>query len=526
MKKHFYKKYIFLLCAAFIADNAIFAQEDIIKDGYNVFYYPTGKKSSEGTMRNGKPDGYWKTYYPSGIIKSEGNRRNHLLDSVWTFYNERGDTLQKISYLFGKRNGYSITYNVNEKGDPINFGKIVSKELYVNDKKEGLSFYYYKNGLLKEKVEYKNNRRNGKATEYDMNGKIITIQQFSDGVLTDRQKINRSDKSELKQGFWQEYYDNGRVKKEMYYKDDVLNGQYKEYDENGNVNLVLNYREGIIIEEVEEDTFDIDVINRYDENGNLVFSGTYRMGTPIGIHRNFNSEGKVVNAIIFNDKGIKTGEGILTKEGMKEGEWKYYYENGFVRAEGKYNNNHETGQWKYFSNDGKLIQTGVYKSGKFDGRWTWYYDNGSLKREEEYYNGKEEGIYTEYDTIGNIIASGNYFDGEREGEWFYKVNDYIEKGKYVGGLRDGKWEAYYLNEKLRYEGNYIQGNPDGVHRFYYEDGKVKEEQYYNSGMREKNWKKYNENGELVITITYKDNKEIRINGERIRFEGEDIKIIK
>jgi len=88
---------------------------------------------------------------------------------------------------------------------------------------------------------------------------------------------------------------------------------------------------------------------------------------------------------------------------------------------------------------------------------------GNVKREEEFFNGKEEGSYTEYDESGNIIAQGKYYDGEREGEWFYKVNDYIEKGAYIGGLRDGKWEALFLNEKVRYEGNYIQGNPDGLH---------------------------------------------------------------
>jgi len=39
----------------------LFAQSNVKKDGYNVFYHANGKKSSEGTMRQGKPDGYWKT---------------------------------------------------------------------------------------------------------------------------------------------------------------------------------------------------------------------------------------------------------------------------------------------------------------------------------------------------------------------------------------------------------------------------------------------------------------------------------
>ena len=32
----------------------------------------------------------------------------------------------------------------------------------------------------------------------------------------------------------------------------------------------------------------------------------------------------------------------------------------------------------------------------------------------------------------HVIANGKYFDGQKEEEWFYKVGDYTEKGKYVG----------------------------------------------------------------------------------------------
>ena len=520
--------FTWLACTVFFmaGEKFSFAQQKEVENGYTRFYLPNGKVSSEGTMKNGKPDGYWKTYFPSGVMKSEGNRRNFLLDSIWVFYNENGDTLQKISYLFGKKSGYTITYNTNEKDDPINYGKIVSRELYVNDKREGLSYYYYNSGLLHEVVEYKGNKKHGTAVEYNTDGEIITLQKFSNGVLTERQKLNRSDERNVKQGFWQEYYDNGKVKKEMYYKNGELDGPYKEYNEDGNLSLRLNYKNGIIAEEADSNSFDVDVVNKYDDNGNLIFTGTYRMGVPVGIHRQFDSLGNVINAMIYNENGIITGKGIITKEGKREGEWNFFYEGGSVKAKGRYSNNLETGKWNYYTVDGKVEQTGSYKTGKYDGLWTWYYKNGNVKREEEYFNGKEEGEYTEYDEAGNAISKGKYYDGEREGEWFYKVNDYIEKGAYVGGLREGKWQAFYENEKLRYEGNYIQGNPEGLHKFFYENGKLKEEQYYMSGLREKNWKKYDQEGELILTITYKDDTETRINGEKVNFEKSNIKLLK
>ena len=42
---------------------------------------------------------------------------------------------------------------------------------------------------------------------------------------------------------------------------------------------------------------------------------------------------------------------------------------------------------------------------------------------------------------------------------------------------------------------------------------------------EKNWKKYDVEGDLLITITYKDNREYRINGEKIEFADKDVKLI-
>lgn len=114
------------------------AQENVVNEnGFNRFFYPNGQVASEGMMVNGKPDGYWKTYYVTGVLKSEGNRKNFLLDSIWLFYTSTGDTLEKISYMYGKKNGYSYKYGKPEDRARSKNGNIIAKELYINDKKEG-----------------------------------------------------------------------------------------------------------------------------------------------------------------------------------------------------------------------------------------------------------------------------------------------------------------------------------------------------------------------------------------------------
>lgn len=521
MKKLTILMVLFMLTAGYTVN----AQEIVNSNGFNRFLYPNGKVSSEGLMKNGKPDGFWITYYPTGIIKSMGNRRNHLLDSTWVFFNEAGDTLQKINYVMGKKNGYAYEYNTGKTDDPMKRGTIVSKELYVNDLKEGISYYYYPDGKIREKVNYLGNKRNGLTYEYDRVGTIITLLTYKNGMIIERERINRKDNNGLKQGIWRVYADNGLLQKEESFKDDVLHGSYKEYDTKGNITMIMQYVQGNIYEEKEADSLDIEIRNEYDNQGNLIFSGSYKDNIPVGIHRMYDPDGKVTNAFIYDQNGNKSGEGIITNEGKKEGLWKYFNSDGSIRATGRYANNLATGKWQYYYEKGTKEQEGSFENGKPVGLWQWFYSDGSIKREEEFYAGKPEGLYMEYDTLGNVIVNGKYFDGQKEEEWFYTIGDYTEKGKYVADLKDGKWQAFYSDGKLKYEGNFIQGNPDGEHRFYYPNGQLKEVQYYIMGISEKNWRKYDENGQLLLTITYKNNREVRINGEKIGFEENDIKLI-
>ena len=158
--------------------------------------------------------------------------------------------------------------------------------------------------------------------------------------------------------------------------------------------------------------------------------------------------------------------------------------------------------------------------------WSWYYEDGRIFREEEFFNGKEDGRMVEYSTGGGIITMGDYIEGEQEGEWYYRVGDHIEVGSYINGLRDGRWKYFYNDSTLKFDGTYIQGNAEGRHRLFYENGNVKEERYYVVGMKEKSWKKYDETGNLLMTTTYRNNEEKRINGIKIDLPESNTKLIR
>lgn len=496
--------------------------EQKLQDGYQIFRYPNGNVSGEGLIKNGKPEGFWKSYYVTGVKKSEGKRTNFMLDSIWVFYDQAGDTTEKINYLFGRKNGYYYKY----KKDPSEGLYIYSRELFAGDKKEGMAYFYFPDGKVQQTLLYNEGKKEGVSKEYDKDGNIITIQEYNNDFLITRERINRVDNKGLKQGEWKEFYPNGGIKSEKTYKDDQLHGYYKEYDSRGKLVLTMLYDNGSIVRSRVEDEPDIEIEKKYDENGKVIYSGPFRNKIPVGVHREYGKDGKVTNAFIYNDNGLLLSEGIVDDAGNRNGKWKDLNSDGKIVAEGQYTENRRSGVWKFYNSTMKLEQTGSYNNGRPDGLWKWYYEDGNLLREEEYYQGQRDGTFTEYAQNGEIITQGQYTDGEKNGEWKYKSGDNTEEGKYIIGLRDGLWKSYYPNGKLRFKGNYIQGNPDGQLTYYYEDGKVKEEQFYRMGIRQKTWKKYNEEGIPVFTITYRDDVEININGVRINLPESDVRLIK
>jgi antitoxin component YwqK of YwqJK toxin-antitoxin module len=499
------------------------AQENgSIKDGYQVFKYPNGAVSSEGLFKNGKPEGFWKSYYVTGVKKSEGKRTNFLLDSIWVFYDQAGDTTEKISYLYGKRNGWYLKY----KKEPSKGVYIFTKELFAGDRKEGTAYIYFPDGKVQQTIAYSGGKKQGLSKEYDKEGNIITLLEYNNDFLVSRERINRLDNKGLKQGEWKEFYPNGRIKTEKTFVDDQLNGYYKEYDNRGILVLTMLYENGAIVKSRVEDEPDIEIVNKYDQDGKMIYNGPYRNKIPVGIHREYGKDGKVTNAFLYNDNGLLLSEGVVDDAGNRNGKWKDLYPEGKVQAEGQYTDNRRSGQWKFYNVQAKVEQTGSYNNGRPDGLWKWYYENGALLREEEYFQGQRDGLYTEYAANGEIIAQGQYSDGERNGEWKFKSGDFIEEGKYITGLKDGVWKAYYTNGKLKFKGNFVQDNPDGQQSIYYEDGKIREEQYYQMGIREKTWKKFDEEGTPVLVIIYKNDVEVSINGVRIKLPESDTKLIK
>ena len=493
----------FLFWAFLLLGFSAFAQENINPNGYNIFYYPNGVKSSEGTLVNGKPDGYWKSYNEKGVLVSEGNRKNFMLDSVWVFYSNAGEKTVEISYLEGKKHGFKKQYLDNET--------IV--EEWKTDSLINSIQAFFKTGELKRLTPLVDGKPHGLEKEFNKEGLVIIVSKYYAGIMGKREFINRTDKFGLKQGSWKYFWENGNLKEEGTYQNDKKHGYFKYYDEVGNFKYVEKYDNDNLITDAPE-TRQMEVRTAYHPNGKPAITATYYKGVPDGIRREFDEMGTVIKGYVFAN-GILRFEGITDVDGKRQGLWKEYYPTGELKSQGNYINSNPDGAWKFYFIDQRVEVEGRYKNGKKEGAWYWYYPNGETLQEENWSNGKLDGDFFEYNETGTITTKGAYMEGTEEGEWFYMQGNAIEKGVYYDGMRSGVWTTKWKDGTPISEIEYDLDIFNGKYTLYYPNGKIRESGKYSGGERVGIWHLYDEEGELLLTTVYAEGREVQWNEYRI-----------
>ena len=217
--------------------------------------------------------------------------------------------------------------------------------------------------------------------------------------------------------------------------------------------------------------------------------------------------------------GVVVARGKVDSARNRIGTWSEFHNTGEFKGKGIYKEGNRTGDWEFFYASGKLEQKGKYdKKGRTQGTWKWYYESGALMREELYVNGKREGQLTDYNQQGKIILQGSFIENEMEGPWIYETPDYKEYGNYINDQRDSLWKSFYMPSKnKRYEGRFVNDDPVGIHTMYYDAiGKKMSQGNYISGMKDGDWKYYDELGFVYLTITFKNDIEIKWQGDKIR----------
>ncbi len=210
-------------------------------------------------------------------------------------------------------------------------GTLLRKINFSYGKLDGIFRKFYPNGAIKLEGTYINLLKEGKWVLYGINGEIQYQCVFSsDTIVTndvdlvknkDFMTVNLFEYSvnyENKDTLATECYPNNQLKRKAY------------FDDNGNLLQVKIWY----------------------ENGQLSNEKNYENGSPAGIWKSWNQDGKIIQTIEYINKDIS-----------KVKIYRLYSE--ILMMEGIMVNGEKDGVWYEYENDGKLYQKVKYENGKF-----------------------------------------------------------------------------------------------------------------------------------------------------------------
>ena len=76
------------------------------------------------------------------------------------------------------------------------------------------------------------------------------------------------------------------------------------------------------------------------------------------------------------------------------GEWKFFFENDGLEAEGSFEDDLEEGKWMFYHVNGRLKQESYWHKGCLDGAYQTFYRNGSKQVIGEFTENKRSGLWT------------------------------------------------------------------------------------------------------------------------------------
>jgi len=362
-----------------------------------VYYYASGKESTQGTYYNGKRDGLCKSYYPNGKVNSEFYYVNGEYNGPRKYFDPEGNLRRIEYYKEGTITRMESYYNdsiadVADMKDPLKTlslkypnGQLIFEIERTGAQFQGSAKWYYGNGQLEIESSYVDGNRDGKRVEYYPNGK-----KRSEGFYDLGRKV----------GEWKYYHDNGQLEEVVTYVEGEIHGPNAEYNPEGIRVDSLNY----VFDDLDGNRY------FYSEEGELQHVRVYDLDKIIG-WRKVNKDGSLSDII-----PIENGTAAI----------KAYYPNGKLAMEYTLEKGYFTeAPYKTYYSSGQIESEIQHKNGLNNGWSRSYYPTGKLKSEVEYIDGYKNGVEKEYHANGQLARETSWVYGEVHGS----VKTYDESGK-------------------------------------------------------------------------------------------------
>lgn len=118
-----------------------------------------------GFSVNGEREGFWRLFYKGNNLALEGDYKNGLMNGYFKHYFENGNLFHEGAYIDGSMQ------EVNEWSGIPQSGRM------------GLHVFYFRNGIISDKVNYKNGQLHGTHERWYSNGVKRLSAEYRNGLL-------------------------------------------------------------------------------------------------------------------------------------------------------------------------------------------------------------------------------------------------------------------------------------------------------------------------------------------------------
>jgi antitoxin component YwqK of YwqJK toxin-antitoxin module len=288
-------------------------------------------------------------------LNNDGNYVNH---GAWKMYSEAGDVIAEGQYTFGERTGLWTRWNGRSNSPAMNDATFrnfkapfMSQATFVNGKMDGDWVITDANDRKVMLISFKEGQRNGSATTWLPNGKVLKQMTYLNGTpVGDLLEVNKSGEI-ARTGTYEE----GR---KVVTKTNYFPGSKKKQSE-------IMYLAAKTIETSADDFWTVKLA-KYGSEGSDLKNGSSRT---------------------WYANGKPEMDGFY-EMGKKSGTFTYWHENGQVASTGEYKGDIAEGMWVWWHENGQKSAVGKYTNGKYIGEWRWWDEAGKLTKQQTY-NGTE-----------------------------------------------------------------------------------------------------------------------------------------
>ena len=247
----------------------------------------------------------------------------------------------------------------------------------------------------------------------------------------------------------------------------------------------------------------------WNENGQKKSVATYK-DNQIERQKNYQN-GALINETQYTyyENGQIKAE-LSHKDGKAHGKMTTWFENGKKRGESNYKEDKKDGKFTHWYSTGAIKSESNYKNDKLYGKFIWWHENGQKYLEVNNKDDKLDGKETYWFENGQIQSVNNYKDGKRNGKQtsWYENGQIQSVNNYKDDKLDGEMTWWYKNGHKWMEGNYKNGKGDGKWVSWFENGQKEAEENYKDGKLDGKWTRWNENGQIKAELNYKDGKQV------------------